>query len=51
MVIMIVELMTNQMKNNVIKLNIPIVTLIDWLIDRLLLTYTEKWDCVVVIEW
>ena len=29
MVIMIVELMTNQMKNNVIKVNIPIVTLID----------------------
>jgi hypothetical protein len=26
---MIVELMTNQMKNNVIKVNIPIVTLID----------------------
>ena len=29
MVIMIVELMTLQMKNNAIKVNIPIVTLID----------------------
>ena len=29
MVMVIVELMTNQMKNNVIKVNIPIVTLID----------------------
>ena len=29
MMIMIVELMTNQMKNNVIKVNIPIVALID----------------------
>ena len=48
MVIMIVELMTNQMKNNVIKVNIAIITLIDWL---LLLKYSDKWDSVVVIEW